>query len=274
MVLSVPGPRGEPHAAPDRIGVMDSPVTRPPEPPSEAPAGGGSFYGSRRGRAIRLELSRLAGQIRPSWRGWIHAGAFPLAVIGGLALIILSPTIASRMAAAVFTVTGMMLFGTSAVYHRGRWRMRVRLLLRRLDHANIFLIIAGTYTPLAVLMLDRGAATVLLSIMWIGAILGVIFRIVWTTAPRWLFVPVYVGIGVTGVGYLPQIWQENPAVAILVIVGGALYIAGAGIYGIKRPDPAPRVFGYHEIFHTLTVLGFGCHLAALLVGAVTTNPEL
>jgi hemolysin III len=232
------------------------------------------FHASRRGRALRLELSRLTGQLKPSWRGWIHAGAFPLAVIGGMALIILAPTIASRLAAAVFTLTGMMLFGTSAIYHRGRWRMKARLLLRRIDHANIFLIIAGTYTPLAVLMLDRTEAAVLLTVMWVGATLGVIFRLVWTTAPRWLFVPVYVGIGVAGAGYVPQIWEENLAVGILVVVGGALYIAGAVIYGAKRPDPAPRVFGFHEIFHTLTVLGFGSHLAALIVAAVAVSPEL
>src|SRR5699024_9709000 len=101
---------------------------------------------SRRRIALRAELTKLAGQIRPSWRGWIHAGAFPVSVIGGLALVIVSPTIASRIAAALFTVTGMLLFGTSAVYHTGRWRMRFRLLLRRFDHANIFLVIAGTYT--------------------------------------------------------------------------------------------------------------------------------
>lgn len=229
---------------------------------------------SRRGRALRLELSRLAGQLRPSWRGWIHAAAFPLAVIGGLALIILAPTIASRLAAAVFTLTGMMLFGTSAIYHRGRWRTRVRLLLRRIDHANIFLIIAGTYTPLAVMMLDRTDAAVLLTIMWVGAALGVTFRIVWTTAPRWLFVPVYVGIGIAGVGYVPEIWRTDLAVGILVVVGGVLYIAGAVIYGIQRPNPAPRVFGFHEIFHTFTVLGFSSHLAALIVAAIAINPEL
>lgn len=222
---------------------------------------------SRRERALRAELAKLAGQIKPSWRGWIHAGAFPLAVIGGLALVIVSPTIASRLAAAVFTLTGMTLFGMSAVYHRGSWRARIKLLLRRIDHANIFLIIAGTYTPLAVLMLPPHDCAILLTIMWVGAALGVVFRLLWTTAPRWLFVPVYVGIGVAGIGYVPQIWQANPAVGILVVLGGAMYITGAVVYGIKRPNPAPRTFGFHEIFHVFTVLGYGCHLAALLVAA-------
>ncbi|WP_349828664.1 PAQR family membrane homeostasis protein TrhA [Brevibacterium litoralis] len=235
-------------------------ATTDTHPPTRTPG--------RRERALRAELAKLAGQIRPSWRGWIHAGAFPLAVIGGLALVIVSPTIPSRLAAAVFALTGMALFGTSAVYHRGSWRARIKLLLRRFDHSNIFLIIAGTYTPLAVLMLPARDATVLLSIMWAGAGLGVAFRLLWTTAPRWLFVPVYIGIGVAGTGYVPFIWQQNLAVGILVVVGGAMYITGAVIYGLKRPDPFPRNFGFHEIFHAFTVLGYGCHLAALLVGAV------
>ncbi|RAE29234.1 hemolysin III family protein, partial [Burkholderia multivorans] len=118
------------------------------------------------------------------------------------------------LAASIFAVTGMLLFGTSAVYHRGRWRTKARLILRRLDHANIFLITAGTYTPLAVLMLDTQQAIVLLSVLWGAAALGVAFRTIFTTAPRWLFVPIYVGFGIAGVGYIPQIWATLPAVGI------------------------------------------------------------
>ncbi|WP_306440015.1 hemolysin III family protein [Brevibacterium sp. 91QC2O2] len=228
----------------------------------------------RRHRALMHEVRKLMGQAKPSWRGWIHAGAFPVSVLGGLALVILSPTIASRLAAAVFALTGMMLFGTSAAYHRGKWRMRIRLLLRRMDHANIFLIIAGTYTPLAVLLLPLKSCIILLSIMWAGAIAGVVFRLVWTAAPRWLFVPVYVGIGVAGVGYVPAMWAAHTAVGILIVTGGALYIAGAVVYGVKHPDPVPTVFGFHEVFHTCTVLGYGCHLAAVLVAAVAADLQL
>ena len=228
----------------------------------------------RRGRALRAELVKLSGQIKPSWRGWIHTGAFPLAVLGGLVLVIIAPTIGMRLAAAVFALTGTMLFGTSAVYHRGRWRMRIRLLLRRLDHANIFLVIAGTYTPLAALMLPGPECAVLLTIMWAGAAVGVAFRLLWTTAPRWLYVPVYIGMGVAGVGYIPQIWDRSLTVGLLVVIGGLLYITGAVVYALKRPNPAPRIFGFHEIFHTFTVLGYGCHLAALIVAAVIASPEL
>ncbi|WP_025778095.1 PAQR family membrane homeostasis protein TrhA [Brevibacterium sp. VCM10] len=223
---------------------------------------------ARRRSALRAELTKLAGQVKPKLRGWFHAGAFPLAMLGGLALVIISPTIESRIAAAVFAVTGMLLFGTSAVYHRGRWRTRVRLVLRRLDHANIFLITAGTYTPLAVLMLTADQAILLLSVLWGAAALGVAFRTIFTTAPRWLFVPIYVGFGVAGVGYIPQIWATNFAVGLLVVLGGVCYIAGAVIYGIKRPNPSPKWLGFHEIFHILTILGYGCHLAALIIAAV------
>ncbi|MBR7502776.1 hemolysin III family protein, partial [Mycobacterium tuberculosis] len=118
--------------------------------------------------------------------------------------------------------------------------------LRRLDHANIFLITAGTYTPLAVLMLDTQQAIVLLSVLWGAAALGVAFRTIFTTAPRWLFVPIYVGFGIAGVGYIPQIWATLPAVGILVVAGGVCYIAGAVIYGIKRPNPSPKWLGFHE----------------------------
>lgn len=222
---------------------------------------------ARRLRNLRVDITRFM-EIRPSWRGWIHAGAFPLAVLGGLAAVILCPTILSRLASAIFAITGMMLFGTSAMYHRGSWRVRVRILLRRLDHANIFLITAGTYTPLAVLLLDPPASWWLLGIIWTGAILGVIFRLIWISAPRWLFVPVYIGIGIAGIGYIPSMWMHNLAAGILIVIGGASYITGAVIYGLKRPNPFPAQFGFHEIFHTATVIGYGCHLAAILVSAV------
>lgn len=254
---------------------MNAPVTDPPaldrpDSPDRQPRSGGAYPVriARRRTALRSELGKLAGQVKPKLRGWFHAGAFPLAMIGGFALVIISPTIESRLAASVFAVTGMLLFGTSAVYHLGRWRTRARLILRRLDHANIFLITAGTYTPLAVLMLRPDQAILLLSVLWGAAALGVAFRTIFTTAPRWLFVPVYVFFGVAGVGYIPQIWATIPAVGILIVVGGVCYIAGAVIYGIKRPNPAPRWLGFHEIFHILTIAGYGCHLAALLVAAV------
>lgn len=222
----------------------------------------------------RHRLEDMAKAVKPRLRGWFHAGAFPVAVLAGLVLVCLAPTIGARFAAAVFTITGMMLFGTSAVYHRGEWSMKAHAWLRRWDHSNIFLIIAGTYTPLAVMLLPPVPMRTLLIIVWAAAGIGVAFRILWAGAPRWLYVPCYVGMGVAGVGYLGYVFSASLAVGILIVTGGVLYIAGAVVYGIKRPDPAPRWFGFHEIFHSLTILGYGCHFAALLVAAIITNPQL
>ncbi|SDQ69521.1 hemolysin III family protein [Quadrisphaera sp. DSM 44207] len=210
------------------------------------------------------ELGDVAGTVlatvKPRLRGWVHAGAAPLAVAAGTALVALAPTATARSATAVFAVTAVLLFGTSAVYHRGTWSPRTGLLLKRLDHSNIFLIIAGTYTPFAVLLLPRSSASTLLAVVWSGAVAGVLFRVLWTGAPRWLYVPVYVAMGWIAVAYLPAFWRTGgPAVALLVVAGGLLYSAGALVYGFRRPDPSPRWFGFHEVFHVLTVVAFAAH---------------
>lgn len=251
--------------------VLDQPGASAPTDPTAVTAASAArpTRSSRRQLALRRELTKLAGQIRPRWRGWIHAGAFPLSIVGGLALVIVSPTIASRIAAALFTLTGMLLFGTSAVYHAGRWRMRIRLLLRRIDHANIFLIIAGTYTPIAVTLLAPRQALTLLLIAWGGALVGVCFRLFWTAAPRWIYVPAYIALGWVAVFYMPALHAGGgwPVVWLLVI-GGLAYTAGAVMYALKRPNPSPAWFGFHEIFHAGTLIGFGCHFAAVAVAVL------
>jgi hemolysin III len=202
--------------------------------------------------------------VKPKLRGWLHAGTTPLALAAGIVLIALAPTAPSRAAAAVFAVTAFLLFGTSAVYHRGKWSPKARLLLKRLDHSNIFLIIAGSYTPFAVVLLPHDRARTLLIIVWSGAIAGVLFRVFWTGAPRWLYTPVYVALGWVAVIYLPDFLNRGGvAILVLIIVGGALYSLGALVYGLKRPDPSPRWFGFHEIFHTCTVLAFVVHYIAV-----------
>jgi hemolysin III len=186
----------------------------------------------------------------------------PLAVAAGIVLIALAPTTTARIAAAVFSVTAWLLFGTSAVYHRGNWSPRVAGVLKRLDHSNIFLIIAGTYTPFALLLPHDDARTMLL-IVWSGAILGVLFRVLWVGAPRWLYTPVYVALGWVAVFYLgPLLHFGGVAIVSLIAVGGLLYTLGAVVYGTKRPNPSPRWFGFHEIFHTLTVAAFAAHYIA------------
>jgi hemolysin III len=135
--------------------------------------------------------------------------------------------------------------------------------LKRLDHANIFLIIAGTYTPFAVVLLPEGPARTLLWIVWSGALAGVAFRVLWVGAPRWLYVPVYVALGWVAVAYLPQFADAGPAVLALVVAGGLLYTAGGVVYGLRRPDPSPRWFGFHEVFHALTIVAFAAHCTGL-----------
>ncbi|MGO4300701.1 PAQR family membrane homeostasis protein TrhA [Leifsonia sp. RAF41] len=208
------------------------------------------------------------GEVKPTWRGWIHAGTFPVTVVSGIALISLAHGAPAKWASAVFMVTSMLLFGNSALYHRFDWRPRMKVLLKRIDHANIFLLIAGTYTPLAVLALPPSKGILLLCLVWAGALLGIAFRVFWINAPRWLYVPLYVALGWAAMMYIVDLFNANAAMMVLVIVGGILYTIGAVIYGMKRPNPFPGRFGFHEIFHTLTVLAFLCHWTAVLLIAM------
>jgi hemolysin III len=209
-------------------------------------------------------LDTVRSVLKPRLRGWLHAGIFPLSIAAGAVLVILAPSDRARVASAVFAVTASLLFGISALYHRGHWSPRTLQVLKRMDHANIFLIIAGTYTPFSVLLLPPGPGRTLLWIVWTGALSGVAFRVLWVGAPRWLYVPVYIALGWVALMYLPQFLDGGgPAVLTLVLVGGALYTLGALVYGLKRPDPSPRWFGFHEVFHTLTILAFVVHYVAV-----------
>lgn len=208
----------------------------------------------------------VADQVKPRLRGWIHAGVAPLVLAAAIVLVALSPTAGARWSNIVFGVSAVLLFGTSAVYHRGHWSPRTAAVLRRLDHTNIFLIIAGTYTPLAVLLLDARTARTLLLVVWIGALIGVLGRVLWLGAPRWVYVPIYLALGWVAVGFIPSFGRTGgAAVAWLVIAGGIAYTVGAIVYGTKRPNPSPRWFGFHEVFHALTVLAFASHYAAVSI---------
>lgn len=204
------------------------------------------------------------GIAKPVARGWIHTVMAPLAVVVGVLLIVLAPTVGARVAVGIFAVSTVVLFATSAVYHRGTWSPRWFAILRRADHSNIFLVIAGTYTPLAVVLLPPRTATVLLAVIWGGAVAGIGARVFWLNAPRWFYVPVYVALGWVAVWFLPTFWTaSSPAVVWLIIAGGLGYTLGALAYGFKWPDPSPRYFGYHEIFHVGTVIGYTCHAIAV-----------
>ena len=203
--------------------------------------------------------------LKPTWRGWLHAGAAPVVLAAGLVLVILAPGRTATLTSAIYVGTGVLLFGTSALYHRGNWEPRTRKLLKRLDHSNIMLVIAGSYTPLSALMLPPATATLLLWLIWTGAVAGVLFRVVWVGAPRWLYVPLYVLLGVTALFFLPQFWSAGMVPTLLICLGGVFYIAGAVIYGIKKPNLSPAHFGFHELFHALTVAGFATHFIAVVL---------
>jgi hemolysin III len=214
--------------------------------------------------ALRAELL----SVKPSWRGWIHAATAPLALAAGIVLVALAPGADRKLASAVYAVTGLLLFAVSAVYHLGNWSPRTKVILKRLDHTNIMLVIAGTYTPLSWVLLPRPAAVLLLTLVWSGALVGVAFRTLWVGAPRWLYVPIYVALGCGALLFLPEFFAASIPAAILICVGGALYIAGAVFYGIRRPNFSYHHFGFHEFFHAFTVAAFTVHFIAIMLAVL------
>lgn len=208
--------------------------------------------------------------VKPTWRGWIHAGTFPVTIVAGIVLLVLAEGPAAKWSSAVFVLSSMLLFGNSALYHRFNWKPRTRILLKRIDHANIFLLIAGSYTPITVLALPPEKAVLLLTIVWTGAILGIAFRVFWIHAPRWLYVPLYLLLGYGALIFIVDFFDANAVMMTLILIGGLCYTVGAVIYALKKPNPIPGVFGFHEIFHTLTVLAFLCHFVAITI--IATHP--
>lgn len=209
---------------------------------------------------------------KPTWRGWIHAGTFPLAIAAGIVLICVAHGPMAKASSAVFMATSLLLFGISAVYHRFNWKPTTLALFRRLDHSNIFLLIAGTYTPLAVNALPFPKNAVLLTVIWTGALLGIAFRIFWLKAPRFLYVALYIVLGWGAILYVGDLVAANVATMVLVLVGGLSYTVGAVFYALKRPNPKRGVFGFHELFHACTVLAFLCHWTAILL--LVLNPAV
>jgi hemolysin III len=222
---------------------------------------------SRTGRArLRSQFRHALVEAKPKLRGWLHLATAPIALVAGIVLVVLSPTAASRIGSAVFATSALVLFTVSAVYHRGTWSPSVWAFLRRFDHANIFILIAGTYTPFSLLLLEGSNRVVLLTAVWTGAALGVLFRIFWADAPRWLYTPIYIALGWFAVFFFPDFVDETgTAVLVLMCVGGALYTLGGIVYGIQRPDPFPRWFGFHEVFHTLTIAAFIAHYVGVSI---------
>ena len=219
-----------------------------------------ALYGGVMRYQATERLREAAREIKPQLRGWLHLATFPLSVAAGVVLVALAPDAKTRVACAVFALSASMLFGCSALFHRGHWSPRWHSVLRRLDHSSIFLLIAGTYTPFALMLLDGRNARILLGLVWGGALIGIAFRIFWIGAPRWLYLPVYIALGWAAIFWLGDFASSaGPAVLTLIIVGGALYSVGGLVYGLKRPNPIPRWFGFHEVFHSFTIAAFVVH---------------
>jgi hemolysin III len=204
---------------------------------------------------------------KPRMRGWLHAYAFGVAVIGGIVLCAVAATRPGPgpfVSCLVYSITVCALFGTSALYHRRAWSRRMYPIMRRLDHSMIFIFIAGTYTPFSVLVMSRDNATIVLSVVWGGAVAGVVLKLVWPHAPRWLSAPLYVALGWVAIAFLPAIQRGGGMIVLaLIAAGGAFYTLGAAFYATRRPNPWPDVFGHHEFFHACTLVAALCHHIAV-----------
>jgi hemolysin III len=205
-------------------------------------------------------------EVKPRLRGWMHVGTAPLALVAGIVLVVLSPDAPARIGSSVFATSALVLFTVSGIYHRGTWSPRAWRFLRRFDHANIFLLIAGSYTPFTLLLLHGRDRVVLLTVVWAGAAAGVAFRLLWSDAPRWLYTPVYVALGWAAVFYVGDfVRNASASVLALMAAGGALYTLGGLVYGVRRPNPSPRWFGFHEVFHALTIAAFATHYVGVSI---------
>jgi hemolysin III len=217
-----------------------------------------------------IEYDKL--EKKPTWRGWIHAATFPIAIVLGIVLIVLADGPAAKISSSVFVASSLLLFGISALYHRFTWSDPTRKTLKRFDHANIFLLIAGSYTPITVLALPPEKATLLLWLVWGGAALGIAFKMFWIDAPRWLYVPLYVILGWVAVAFIVDYFNANAAMMTLIMIGGLCYTVGAVFYGLKRPNPFPGKFGFHEMFHSMTLLAFLCQWTGIFL--IATSPPV
>jgi len=209
-------------------------------------------------------VAEVLTSVKPRLRGWLHAGTAPLALAAGIVLVALAPTGTGRVGGAVFLAASVLLFGTSGLYHRRTWGARGEAVMRRLDHANIYVFIAASYTPMALMMLEGRSRLALLVMIWSAALAGLVFRLFWLHAPRRLYTALYLVMAWAAAGWMGAFYASGGLTVLLLILGGGLcYTGGAVVYALKRPDPWPTWFGFHEIFHVGTVLGFACHYVAI-----------
>ena len=235
----------------------------PPDRPVRSASAGGSPLPAPAVPELRM---------KPRLRGVSHQYAFFVSLASGTLRVLLATTTRATVAVALYAASVSALFGVSALYHRVTWTIPARPRMRRLDHAMIFLLIAGTYTPVGLLVLEGTLATVVLAVVWGGALAGIVLELAWTRAPRWLGVTVYLALGWVAVVAMPQLFiRLGMAGGLLIVAGGLAYSAGAGVYALRRPDPVPAVFGYHEVFHLLVIAGVAAHFLAISLFAVPTG---
>lgn len=205
-----------------------------------------------------------ATRARPLLRGVLHQAAFSASLVVGTLLIVAADGGRGHAAAAIFAGAVAACFGASALYHRVTWSPSLRLWMRRVDHAGVYLLIAGTYTPVCLLVLDGAWRLVVLAVVWTGAVAAIVLKFVWVAAPKWLAAATALALGWVAVAIMPQLVDRlDPAGVALLGAGGLAYTAGAVVYALRRPDPAPAVFGYHELFHALTIAAVSCQYVAI-----------
>jgi len=209
---------------------------------------------------------------KPKLRGIVHLVMSPLSLVAGLILITLANELRGRITLGIFTLTAVTLFTCSALYHRVAWNDRNKAIWRRIDHSNISILIAGTYTPFAVYLLRPSQTKTLLIVAWGGAILISLLRIFWLSAPRWLYVAGYISLGWAAIFYMPAFLNTGGvSIFILILTGGVLYSAGGVIYALKKPNFSINWFGFHELFHAMTAAAFICHFIAAVLTVYSKN---
>jgi hemolysin III len=216
------------------------------------------------------EAAALA--VKPTFRGVLHQGALLVSLAAAPLIVLAADDARAKAAAAVFAASVAVCFGVSALYHRVTWRPGVRRWMRRADHAGVYLLIAGTYTPVSLLALEGAWRPTILTIVWAGALVAIVLKFVWIDAPKWVAAALGIALGWVAVFALPHlIGQLELAALILLVAGGLAYTAGAVVYARQKPDPLPAVFGYHEVFHALTIVGVACQYVAIAVFIVRSG---
>ena len=218
-------------------------------------------------------VHRVEEAVKPHLRGVLHEIAFAISLVTGTAIVCLSDGTRARVGAIVYAASVALLFGTSAAYHRGAWSDRAHRVMARLDHSMIFILIAGTYTPFCLVLLEGALRWVVFGIVWGGALGGIVLRNAFRQPPRWVFVLLYLVLGWVALGILPQVLDRGGVtVFVLMLVGGVFYSVGAVVYARKRPNPSPQWFGFHEVFHACTLAAFVVHYIAVSLAVYGDTP--